>query len=217
MNTIDNKSIIIDGDKSLFLSKSAICRFKKDLRDDNKERLAINNYLSNGWSYKIISITDTELKIELVQDNTKELVPELEDHQRGCFAISSTDKKIELLKKMFTRGMVIVSNLEQINKLTWTFNAEIEVLHHSATIREKYSPVLHIGPIRQSAAIIKIVEVIKNKEIKRLDEETSDKICLRTKDKAIVEFKFVSHQEFVEKGMIFFFREGTTRGVGRVI
>ena len=103
MNTIDNKSIIIDGDKSLFLSKSAICRFKKDLRDDNKERLAINNYLSNGWSYKIISNTDTEIKIELVQDKDKtiELVQDkelIQDKEKTKELIQDKDKIKELVK-----------------------------------------------------------------------------------------------------------------------
>ena len=117
---------------------------------------------------------------------------------------------------MFTKGIIILNNLEQISKLTWNFKAEIEILHHSATIREKYSPVLHIGPIRQAACIVKIHEVIKNNKSEDIPEP-SDKVCLKTKDKAIVEFKFTAHQEFLEKDMIFFFREGTTRGVGKII
>ena len=62
----NNKSIIIEGDKTLFTSKAAIDRLKRDLREDNKEKLAINNYLNEGWTYKIISNTDTQIKIELV-------------------------------------------------------------------------------------------------------------------------------------------------------
>ncbi len=158
------------------------------------------------------------VRIRSIHNNNRELVDQLDDHQRGCFAISSTDKKMELFRKMFTRGMVIVSNTEQLNKLSWTFKAEIEILHHSATIREGYSPVLHIGPIRQAACIIKIHELIKyNKNHENNENTNQDKVCIRTKDKAIVEFKFISHQEFMEKDMIFFFREGTTRGVGKVI
>ncbi len=156
------------------------------------------------------------IRIRSIHNNSRELVNELDDHQRGCFAISSTDKKIELLRKMFTKGIIILNNLEQISKLTWNFKAEIEILHHSATIREKYSPVLHIGPIRQAACIVKIHEVIKNNKSEDI-QEPSDKVCLKTKDKAIVEFKFTAHQEFLEKDMIFFFREGTTRGVGKII
>ena len=105
MNTTDNKSIIIDGDKSLFLSKSAICRFKKDLRDNNKERLSINNYLSKEWTYNIISNTDTEIKIKLVKDDTKELVQvkdetkELVKDKTKELVVLEQDEKRKLLKE----------------------------------------------------------------------------------------------------------------------
>jgi hypothetical protein len=36
-------------------------------------------------------------------------------------------------------------------------------------------------------------------------------------DKAIVSFRFANHPEFVEIGSEFFFREGTTRGVGTIV
>jgi protein-tyrosine-phosphatase len=72
----NNKSIIIEGDKSLFTSKAAIDRLKRDLRDDNKEKLAINNYLNEGWTYKIISNTDTQIKIELVKEEKEDIINE---------------------------------------------------------------------------------------------------------------------------------------------
>jgi hypothetical protein len=72
----NNKSIIIEGDKSLFTSKAAIDRLKRDLRDDNKEKLAINNYLNEGWTYKIISNTDTQIKIELVKEEKEDVINE---------------------------------------------------------------------------------------------------------------------------------------------
>jgi hypothetical protein len=72
MNDLNYKSIIIEGDKSLFSSKAAIDRLKRDLREDNKEKLAINNYLNEGWTYKIISNTDTQIKIELVKEEKEE-------------------------------------------------------------------------------------------------------------------------------------------------
>ena len=62
------------------------------------------------------------------------------------------------------------------------------------------------------------MNLLKRKNNKSEDiQEPSDKVCLKTKDKAIVEFKFTAHQEFLEKDMIFFFREGTTRGVGKIV
>ena len=72
MNDLNYKSIIIEGDKTLFSSKAAIDRLKRDLREDNKEKLAINNYLNEGWTYKIISNTDTQIKIEIVKEEKEE-------------------------------------------------------------------------------------------------------------------------------------------------
>ena len=76
MNDLNYKSIIIEGDKSLFSSKAAIDRLKRDLREDNKEKLAINNYLNEGWTYKIISNTDTQIKIELVKEEKEDVINE---------------------------------------------------------------------------------------------------------------------------------------------
>jgi hypothetical protein len=72
----NNKSIIIEGDKTLFTSKAAVDRLKRDLREDNKEKLAINNYLNEGWTYKIISNTDTQIKIELVKEEKEDVINE---------------------------------------------------------------------------------------------------------------------------------------------
>ena len=72
MNDLNYKSIIIEGDKTLFSSKAAIDRLKRDLREDNKDKLAINNYLNEGWTYKIISNTDTQIKIEIVKEEKEE-------------------------------------------------------------------------------------------------------------------------------------------------
>ena len=40
---------------------------------------------------------------------------------------------------------------------------------------------------------------------------------LKSQDSAIVDFTFKHHKEFVEEKMIFFFRDGNTKGVGEVI
>ena len=87
----NNKSIIIEGDKTLFTSKAAIDRLKRDLREDNKEKLAINNYLNEGWTYKIISNTDTQIKIELVKEEKENVINEP--------IISEQDERRKILKE----------------------------------------------------------------------------------------------------------------------
>jgi hypothetical protein len=98
----NNKSIIIEGDKSLFTSKAAIDRLKRDLRDDNKEKLAINNYLNEGWTYKIISNTDTQIKIELVKEEKEDVINEP--------IVSEQDERRKILKERL--------KMARINKLS---------------------------------------------------------------------------------------------------
>jgi len=66
MSIINGKSIIIEGDKNLFSTKAAFDRLKRDLREDNKKKLSVNDYFKQGVSYDIISNSDTEMKIQLV-------------------------------------------------------------------------------------------------------------------------------------------------------
>ena len=66
MSITNGKSIIIEGDKTLFSTKAAVDRLKRDLREDNKKKLLINDYFKQGGSYNIISNSDTEMKIQLV-------------------------------------------------------------------------------------------------------------------------------------------------------
>lgn len=89
MSSIINKSIVIEGDKSIFVSKAAIDRLKKDLREESSEKLLVNAYFKEGWTYSIITNTDIEMKIKLVnkiQEPTK-------SHILEC------DKKRKLLKE----------------------------------------------------------------------------------------------------------------------
>jgi hypothetical protein len=65
MSSVNTKSVIIEGDKSMFSSKGAIDRFKRDLKLNDKERLEKNDYFINDWTYKILSTTDTEIKVSL--------------------------------------------------------------------------------------------------------------------------------------------------------
>ena len=102
----NNKSIIIEGDKTLFTSKAAIDRLKRDLREDNKEKLAINNYLNEGWTHKIISNTDTQIKIELVKEEKKEVKENVINEP----IVSEQDERRKILKERL--------KMARINKLS---------------------------------------------------------------------------------------------------
>ena len=63
------------------------------------------------------------------------------------------------------------------------FEAEVVILHHPTTIKERYEPVIHCRTVRQSAIVVSM-----------------SKSLLRTGQSAKVLFKFSHHPEFITVG-----------------
>lgn len=97
------------------------------------------------------------------------------------------------------KGMVLLDKNAK-PKAIWRFDAEVTILRHPTTIKSGYQAVLHIHTIRQAAIF----------------ENTGGKY-LRTGDTARVRLKFMYRPEYIEPGDRFVFREGRTRGLGRII
>jgi hypothetical protein len=76
----------------------------------------------------------------------------------------------------------------------------ISLCLHFSTIKLGYQAVLHCGMIRQTAQICRI-----------------QKECLRTGDKSICRFRFLLRDEYLHTGAAFVFREGSTKGIGKVV
>ena len=137
-------------------------------------------------------------------------VKEIYDGENSCIAIKFSNPKEALDREQIRKGMLIISNLEKYSKnVTWSFSAQVKILHHSTTINTGYMPVLHCGPIRQSAKL----HLMEQDD----PEESRKNRPLRTGDMQKVKFKFGFHPEFVEPGSTFFFRDGTTKGVGKIV
>ena len=133
-----------------------------------------------------------------MHNNTRKSIKLLSNSFRGCVAVR-INKKYNFDRSKIRKGMVLLSNKSLINRTCYEFKADIEILNHSTTIKNNYSPIIHCGIIKQSAKI----SILNEKK-------------LRTGDTAHVKFTFKNNPEFIETGMIFFFREGKTRGVGIV-
>lgn len=102
------------------------------------------------------------------------------------------------------KGMVLVGRELAVQppaeaKACWEFEAEVVVLFHSTTISHRYQAMLHCGVVRQTVAIVGMREDV-----------------LRTGDRSIVRFRFVRFPEYLKVGSRLLFREGRTKGVGRV-
>jgi len=66
MTDLQVKQIHIEGDKSFFVSKNAVDRFKKDLRNKETEKLKENDYFLEDWTYELVSENDTEMRVKIV-------------------------------------------------------------------------------------------------------------------------------------------------------
>ena len=102
-------------------------------------------------------------------------------------------------RNMIRRGTVVLSTPLPAY---WEFSADILVLfQHSTTITAKYQAVIHCGVVRQTASVVQI--------------EGSG--VLRTGDRARVRFRFTRFPEHLKMGTRILFREGRTKGVGKIV
>ncbi|KAI7874571.1 P-loop containing nucleoside triphosphate hydrolase protein [Lichtheimia hyalospora FSU 10163] len=99
------------------------------------------------------------------------------------------------------KGMVLLryDKDQPLPKCSKRFEAEILVLYHSTTIKERYQAMVHCGAVRQTASIISM-----------------ERQLLRTGDRALVRFEFVKFPEYLTVGSRLIFREGRTKGVGKI-
>lgn len=81
------------------------------------------------------------------------------------------------------------------------FKATICLIHHSTSIQPGFQTTVHIGNIRQTAVI---------EGIMTYDHR------MYTNDTAPVLFRFVRHPEFIRNGARLLFREGFTKGIGKI-
>lgn len=141
--------------------------------------------------------------VRSIHNSIRENVETIGSNVQGCFSIKFINPKETILRKDIIKGFVLVDSIENWKKnIVETFTARVTILHHSTTIKDGYSPVLHCGPIRQAA---------------KMKLTNNDNSHLKSQDSAIVKFTFKHHKEFIEENMIFFFRDGNTKGVGEVI
>ena len=83
---------------------------------------------------------------------------------------------------------------------TLEFEVEALIVHHQATIKVGYQSVVHCHVVRQTCTIVAM-----------------DKEYLRSGDKGIIKFKFIKKPEYLHLGDTILFREGRTRGKGKII
>jgi GTPase len=92
------------------------------------------------------------------------------------------------------------------------FTAQVIILYHSTTITPKYQAMLHCGTIRQTVQIVSMA--LDSDE----DASTAAPTQIgRTGDRARIRFRFLKQPEMLRTGTKILFREGRTRGIGKII
>lgn len=149
-----------------------------------------------------------KFKVKSMHNNNRENIEKLADHNRGTIAISCA-KRGEIRRNQIRKGMVAMSSPLMNRYVCFRFKAAITVFSKSLTVKTNYTPVIHIGTVRQPARII-------------LDPEENnwqDNIGFNAKSTniAIVTFKFKLNPEFIEPYSVFLFRSGDIHGLGIVL
>lgn len=157
--------------------------------------------IKNGDKLKIGPIYNKfyDVLVKSIHNNFRELIPELPTGNSGCLNIKILDKKFMLKRKNIKKGMVLIES-QNIKNSYREFSAIIKILHHPTTIKINYEPVIHCGSVSQSAKIFYIENEL-----------------LRTGDSSLVKFRFKNRSEFIQENSQLIFREGKTKGVGRII
>jgi len=165
--------------------------------------LVVSGYMTHGIVKKghILQIGPIngefiKINIKSIHNNYKEHVDILKAGQGGCFNIKPVNSKQNLKRDFIRKGIRIMKKA----KYYTGFEAVIKILHHPTTIKVNYQPTIHCGTVCQTATIFKM-----------------DREFLRLGDKATVNFKFKYRPEYIETGSKLIFREGKTKGVGKVI
>ncbi len=144
--------------------------------------------------------------IRSIHNNLREDISEIGSNVQGCFAIKFLD--VTIPRSSIKKGFVLIDNVNNWkNNLVSSFVAKVKILHHSSAIETGYCPVVHCGPIKQSA-YMKLLNDNYNSSLKG---------SLKTGDSSIVSFTFARHPELIEENMIMFFRDGSTKGIGEVV
>ena len=97
---------------------------------------------------------------------------------------------------------------------------------HHTTIQLKYQPTINCEGISQCARVKNITN-IESSNLKNTyntygncsgdDSEINSNVSISGGDRAIIHFEFINHPELLEVNSILVFREGKTRGIGKVI
>lgn len=146
-----------------------------------------------------INNTYISITIKSLQNCISENVNVLQENESGSMGIR-LESKGAFHKNMFAKGQVVTTNANFCMEYTcYTFNCDIAVFNHPTTIKNGFQTVIHCATTRQTAKF-----------------KFNENKFLRAYSKENITIKFMFRPEFILPGTIFMFRDGRTKGMGRV-
>jgi len=128
-------------------------------------------------------------------------------------SINVSASKDKNLNKLLKKGMICKS-INSHAKGCMQFKASIEIIgSHSTTIKVGYEPIINVNHIQQATSLREILSKTSRYKNTNGEEEWD---VLRNGDKAEVIFELKYKPVYLEKGYTIVFREGKTRGVGKI-
>jgi GTPase len=149
-----------------------------------------------------------EFHVRGMHNNVQQSTSIIKDHWRATINMSLTNKKA-IKRNQIRKGMIAVSSPSIIKNICYRCEAIMTFFSNSVTIKSGYSPVIHMGTIRQTVKIT--VDPDKN--------NGSDVVGFSGKSGnfAIVTMKFLKNPEYVEPYSVFLIRNGEVHGIGMIL
>lgn len=138
--------------------------------------------------------------IKSMQNCISENVDILHENDSGSIGIR-LDSKGSYTREMFSKGQIVTTDINfAMTNTIYSMECSVAIFNHPTTIKNRYQTVVHCGTIRQTAKF-----------------KMTDDIVLRTNSKENITIKFLQRPEFVLPDTLFMFRDGRTKGMGKVI
>lgn len=152
-----------------------------------------------------------KIRVKSLHNNMRQVIPRLNDHNRGCINFAVSDK-IEIRKEQIDKGIILLNSLNMVKSVCYRFKAVFTIFTNatnSITLKNGYTPVIHLYTIRQSARMF--IDPLENngQDIITFDG-TNNMVVIAT-------FKFKQHPEFIEPYNRFILRNGAIQGIGLII
>jgi elongation factor 1-alpha len=139
------------------------------------------------------------IRIRSIHNNDRQMVEFTDPNNVANICIKFNNSKETLTLNQIRKGLII-SDVNMSQHVFFKFKALIKIFNTNTTnLRVNYQPVLHCRTIRQTARIL---------EVKQNEDKHNEYECI---------FQFTRYPEILETNLLFFFREGSTKGIGKIL